>query len=52
MVARLTGERARRYKAFFDAGAKALESFRYEPARIGGCPVRQRQAQRFEFKFG
>lgn len=52
MVARLTGERARRYKAFFDASVKALESTRYEPARIGGCPVRQRQAQRFEFKFG
>jgi outer membrane biosynthesis protein TonB len=52
MVARLTGERARRYKAFYNAVAKALESARYEPARIGSCPIRQRKSQRFEFKFG
>jgi hypothetical protein len=50
-AARLTGDAARGYKSFFDASARALESTRFEPARIGGCPVRQRQVQSFEFKF-
>jgi hypothetical protein len=49
---RLTGELGAYYKAFLAAATHALRDARYEPARIGGCPVRQLVQQPFAFKLG
>lgn len=46
------GELAQHYRAFVDAVRSALIESRFEPARIGGCPVRElvRQPVTFELR--
>lgn len=47
---RLTGAKGRYYEAFVKAVRRGLGTARYAPARLGGCPVKIRVAQRFEFE--
>ena len=47
---RLTGERAAFYDEFLQSTMRSVRRARYEPARIGGCPVRQLVQQAFAFK--
>lgn len=48
---RLTGELAAYYDDFLRSTMRSVRRARYEPARIGGCPVRQLVQQAFAFKF-
>jgi len=48
---RLTGELATHYDAFLRSTMRTVRRARYEPARIGGCPVRQLVQQAFAFRF-
>jgi hypothetical protein len=47
---RLTGEMGRYYEAFRRAVVQSIARDRFEPARIGGCKVRQRVEMPFGFK--
>jgi hypothetical protein len=49
---RLRGELGAYYRTFLRTVSSALEDARFEPARIGGCPVRQRARMPFVFKLG
>jgi len=46
---RLTGELGRFYDAFVRAATRGLAAARYEPMRVGGCPVRSRARQEFVY---
>jgi hypothetical protein len=48
---RLTGDVGRYYDAFLKATMRGLATARYEPARVGGCAVRQLVQQPFEYRF-
>jgi hypothetical protein len=47
---RLRGELGRHYKDFLDASRSSVEKARYEPARLGGCPLRQLVQLPFSYK--
>ena len=48
---RLVGKHAETYRRdFMDALLGFLQRVRYDPARIGGCPVHQRLEQAYEFR--
>jgi hypothetical protein len=47
---RLTGELGRHYRGFLAAATRAMKDARFEPARLGGCPVPQLVAVPFAFK--
>ena len=48
---RLTGALADHYDDFLRSTMRTVRRSEYEPARIGGCPVRQLVQQAFAFKF-
>ena len=47
---RLTGDLARYYEEFVAAAVEAIKDARFEPARIGGCPIQQLVQLPFAFK--
>lgn len=47
---RLTGELKAHYDAFVASARRGLAEGRWQPARIGGCPVRQLVHQPFQFE--
>ncbi len=50
-VRRPTGDLLAYYSAFLSAVKRGLPSAEYQPATIGGCPVKQQVIETFEFKF-
>ena len=48
---RLTGALADHYDDFLRSTMRTVRRAEYEPARVGGCPVRQLVQQAFAFKF-
>ena len=51
-VVRPSGDLLAYYSAFLSAVKRGLPSAEYHPAVIGGCPVRQKVIESFEFKLG
>jgi hypothetical protein len=47
---RLTGDKARYYQEFVEAAIDAVERTRFQPARIGGCPINQLVQLPFAFQ--
>jgi len=47
---RLVGEMGRYYDAFAAAVRRGLPNARFEPARVGGCPVKIWVQQSFDFR--
>lgn len=49
---KLTGELLRYYQGFVDASRRAVATWKFSPARIGDCPVRQIVQLPIQYKYG